>query len=551
MALPERVQRVLAGRPVTIDGQTLATDVQLMLRLQRLARQPGAETLPIARGPAGAAPPHAAHRRRPADRERARPARRGPAGPPLRPDRGARRPARCWCTSTAAGSCTATSTATTPRCRFLAEHVRRPGAGGRLPARPRAPVPRGVRRRAGGVRLDGRARRRAGHDAGRASASVATRRAATSPPASRSRPRGRAGRAGCSCSSTRRPTAAGGPASAELFATGFYLTTGLHGPGQRQLRGRPTPTSTTRGYSPAARRPARRAWPRRWCSPRASTRCATRARRTRERLADGGVAGRDDPVPGPDPRLRQHRRCRALLARREPADRRGAAGRAAPTMAEVTVADYPGPPWRARTCTGAPAGLGLGGGPRDLAVAVPVRRRLGVRHPPRRRPTPVPVDAASRAATRPRRASEPPPSRRPQRSRAEPRAERPRRGPCSSATPTSSAAATPPRTTRWPGSPATGWAGCRRSTAAAAPASCRRTTSTTCGNYLDQIAAGAFDVGPRRWVVIEGGNNDVGVPVDRRPAQRPQGGPDRPAHASRTPGSCSSARSTPTPTTPT
>jgi len=33
------------------------------------------------------------------------------------------------------------------------------------------------------------------------------------------------------------------------------------------------------------------------------------------------------------------------------------------------------------------------------------------------------------------------------------------------------------------------------------------------GNYLDQIAEGAFDVGRRRWVVIEGGNNDVGQPL--------------------------------------
>jgi lysophospholipase L1-like esterase len=32
------------------------------------------------------------------------------------------------------------------------------------------------------------------------------------------------------------------------------------------------------------------------------------------------------------------------------------------------------------------------------------------------------------------------------------------------------------------------------------------------GNYLDQIERGAFDVGRRRWVVIEGGNNDRGVP---------------------------------------
>jgi acetyl esterase len=50
MAPPERAQRALAGRPVTIDGNTLATDLQLMLRLQRLARVPGAETLPLAEG---------------------------------------------------------------------------------------------------------------------------------------------------------------------------------------------------------------------------------------------------------------------------------------------------------------------------------------------------------------------------------------------------------------------------------------------------------------------------------------------------------------------
>jgi acetyl esterase len=50
MALPERAQRALAGRPVTVDGLTLATDVQLMLRMQRLARLPGAETVPLARG---------------------------------------------------------------------------------------------------------------------------------------------------------------------------------------------------------------------------------------------------------------------------------------------------------------------------------------------------------------------------------------------------------------------------------------------------------------------------------------------------------------------
>ncbi|MFB9312301.1 alpha/beta hydrolase [Nocardioides plantarum] len=50
MALPERVQRALAGRPVVVDGQTLAPETQLMLRLQRVARIPGAETLPVVQG---------------------------------------------------------------------------------------------------------------------------------------------------------------------------------------------------------------------------------------------------------------------------------------------------------------------------------------------------------------------------------------------------------------------------------------------------------------------------------------------------------------------
>jgi acyl-CoA thioesterase I len=34
-------------------------------------------------------------------------------------------------------------------------------------------------------------------------------------------------------------------------------------------------------------------------------------------------------------------------------------------------------------------------------------------------------------------------------------------------------------------------------------------------NYLGQIESGAFDVGRRRWVVIEGGNNDLRVPLDQ------------------------------------
>lgn len=50
LALPERLQRVLAGRPVVVDGQTLATETQLLLRLQRAAREPAVESLPIPQG---------------------------------------------------------------------------------------------------------------------------------------------------------------------------------------------------------------------------------------------------------------------------------------------------------------------------------------------------------------------------------------------------------------------------------------------------------------------------------------------------------------------
>ncbi|WP_148576132.1 alpha/beta hydrolase [Nocardioides caldifontis] len=50
MSLPEPVVRRLAGRPVVIDGNTLSPHTQLALRLQRLARERGAETLPLPKG---------------------------------------------------------------------------------------------------------------------------------------------------------------------------------------------------------------------------------------------------------------------------------------------------------------------------------------------------------------------------------------------------------------------------------------------------------------------------------------------------------------------
>ncbi|HJR37660.1 MAG TPA: alpha/beta hydrolase [Nocardioidaceae bacterium] len=47
LGLPTGVQRRLAGPPVVVDGQTLDPETQWMLRLQKLARLPAAETLPM------------------------------------------------------------------------------------------------------------------------------------------------------------------------------------------------------------------------------------------------------------------------------------------------------------------------------------------------------------------------------------------------------------------------------------------------------------------------------------------------------------------------
>src|SRR3954454_22484306 len=50
MALPPGVQRLLAGRPVDVDGQRLATKIQLVVRLQEPTRQPGLAMVPPAHG---------------------------------------------------------------------------------------------------------------------------------------------------------------------------------------------------------------------------------------------------------------------------------------------------------------------------------------------------------------------------------------------------------------------------------------------------------------------------------------------------------------------
>ncbi len=40
LGLPERAQRALLGKPVVLDGQTLAVETQMLLKLQKLTRQP-------------------------------------------------------------------------------------------------------------------------------------------------------------------------------------------------------------------------------------------------------------------------------------------------------------------------------------------------------------------------------------------------------------------------------------------------------------------------------------------------------------------------------
>src|SRR3954447_19244102 len=50
LALPPQWVRRLAGRPIRMDGMTLSPQSQLILRLQRLSFERGAETLPIPNG---------------------------------------------------------------------------------------------------------------------------------------------------------------------------------------------------------------------------------------------------------------------------------------------------------------------------------------------------------------------------------------------------------------------------------------------------------------------------------------------------------------------
>jgi acetyl esterase len=50
LALPPALMRRLAGKPVIVDGQLLDLETQWLLRIQKLAREPGPETLPLEEG---------------------------------------------------------------------------------------------------------------------------------------------------------------------------------------------------------------------------------------------------------------------------------------------------------------------------------------------------------------------------------------------------------------------------------------------------------------------------------------------------------------------
>ncbi len=386
----------LAGRPVTIDGNTLATDVQLMLRLQRLARLPGAEERAARGGPRGAADDHGAHRRRPADRRGALAAGRRPAGPALRARPGAPPVGPLLVFFHGGGFWCGDLDTHDALCRFLAEQagVRVLSVDYRLG--PEHPFPAAHDDAVAAYAWTVEHAAELGADPARlgvggdsAGGNLAAVRGDRGGPAGLAAAR-------CSCSSTRPPRRTARPGARSCSREGFYLT-------QRRSWTRPT-GSTRHGVpaddprlSPHAGRAARAAWPRRSSTPPGFDPLRDEGEAYADRLRAAGADGRADPVRRPDPRLLQHRRRRADLAGREPADRHGRSGPRCPDRdrATATLGGCAGSsPWSWRRCS---------------------RRRPSSPRPCQPAPTAVPPSQARQA-----------------------------RGRCSSATPTSSAVAAAP-----------------------------------------------------------------------------------------------------------
>ncbi len=208
LGLPEGVQRALAGRRITLDGQTLATDTQLMLRVEKLAREPRTESLPVEQGRrllvkhtamAGRDQPIGAVRGLPVGERRGRlfvPTRAPVTGPLLVYFHGG-------------GWVYGDLDSHDPTCRFLAERsgVRVLSVDYRLA--PEHPFPAAYDDARGRLPLGRRARRRLRRRSRRDWQSAATPPAATWPPWSRWRPPARGCRSPSSCWSTPAPTRRG------------------------------------------------------------------------------------------------------------------------------------------------------------------------------------------------------------------------------------------------------------------------------------------------------------------------------------------------------
>ena len=159
LALPAAVSTP-AGRSTlrASTGNTLSPQTQLVLRLMRVTRRAAGRGPADPRGPASGAGPAVRDGRRATSRS-AQVQERTVRGAEGRCPRGSTCRTRCWGRRRplltvffhGGGMIYGDLDSHDAVCRFLAEQAGRAGAGGRLPARARAPLPGRCRRRVGGV----------------------------------------------------------------------------------------------------------------------------------------------------------------------------------------------------------------------------------------------------------------------------------------------------------------------------------------------------------------------------------------------------------------